>query len=183
MADLFMDYSRGGRIEVAFLGVAQIDRFGNINTTVIGSHPDDLSAMYRSPAVRLPGSGGACEIALHAKKVYIITRLQRRSFVERLAFITSVGHLAGRPGERDALGIRGQGPGLVVTDKAVFDVDPATHEMRLISVHPGVTVDQVRREISWPLCTADEVQTTEPPEAEELRIIREELDPSGMYSS
>jgi glutaconate CoA-transferase subunit B len=118
-------------IEVAFLGAAQIDRYGNINTTVIGD--------YSRPKVRLPGSGGACEIAIHAKKVFMIMRLQKRAFVERLDFCTSPGHLSGRPGERAALGMPGAGPQLVVTDKAIFRFDPVTGEMCLSSIHPGVT--------------------------------------------
>jgi len=173
MPDLFMYYLQGGRVEVAFLGVAQIDRFGNVNTTVIGD--------YQRPKVRLPGSGGACEIAIHAKKVFIITRLARRTFVERLHFCTSPGHLSGKPGERAALGMPGAGPQLVVTDKAIFHFDQETGEMVLTSIHPGVTVEEVQAEVSWPLKIAAELKITEPPTDEELRIIREELDPGRMY--
>lgn len=173
MPDLFGYYLQGGRIEVAFLGAAQIDRLGNINTTVIGD--------YRRPKVRLPGSGGACEIAIHAQQVFIIVRLKKRAFVERLDFRTSAGHLSGQAGERAALGMPGQGPQLVVTDLAVFRFDEAG-EMTLASIHPGVTVDQVQAEVSWPLKVAAGVAVTEPPTAEELRIIREELDPQGMYA-
>jgi glutaconate CoA-transferase subunit B len=174
MADLFMNYLQGGRIEVAFLGAAQIDRFGNINTTVIGE--------YGRPKVRLPGSGGACEIAIHARKVFVIVRLRRRAFVERLHFTTSAGHLKGQPGGRRALGMPGAGPQLVVTDKAVFRFDDITGEMVLASVHPGVTVEEVQAEVSWPLKVADDLKVTEPPTASELRTIRQELDPEGMYT-
>ncbi len=173
MADLFMNYLQGGRIDVAFLGGAQIDRFGNINTTVIGD--------YARPKVRLPGSGGACEIAIHAKEIFMIMRLKRRAFVEKLDFVTSAGHLSGTPGERKALGIPGSGPQLVVTDKAIFRFADDTGEMFLSSIHPGVTVDEVRAEVSWPLTVAGDLMETEPPTAEELRLIREELDPAGVY--
>jgi glutaconate CoA-transferase subunit B len=174
MPDLFMYYLQGGRIEAAFLGAAQIDRFGNINTTVIGD--------YERPKVRLPGSGGACEIAIHAHKVFVIMRLKRRAFVERIHFRTSAGHLNGKPGERATLGIPGSGPQLVVTDKAIFRFEEDTGEMFLHSVHPGVTVEEVRAEVSWPLKLAPDIGTTEPPTSEELRLIREELDPGGAYS-
>jgi glutaconate CoA-transferase subunit B len=176
MPDLFMYYLQGGRIEVAFLGGAQIDRFGNINTTVIGD--------YHQPKVRLPGSGGACEISIHAQKVFFIMRLKRRAFVERIDFCTSAGHLSGKPGERAALGMPGAGPQLVVTDKAIFrfaNAEGASGEMVLSSVHPGVTVEEVQAEVSWPLKVAPDLAVTEPPTAEELRLIREELDPGGAY--
>jgi glutaconate CoA-transferase subunit B len=174
MPDLFMYYLQGGRIEVAFLGAAQIDRFGNINTTVIGD--------YQRPKVRLPGSGGACEIAIHARKVFVITPLSKRTFVAKIDFSTSAGHLTGRPGERAALGMPGQGPQLVVTNKAVFRFDRDTGEMFLASIHPGVTVEEVQTEVGWPLRVAPDLGTTEPPTPEELRLIREELDPDGAYT-
>jgi glutaconate CoA-transferase subunit B len=174
MPELFMYYLQGGRIEVAFLGAAQIDRFGNLNTTVIGD--------YHRPKVRLPGSGGACEIAIHARKVYIIMPLGKRAFVDRIDFCTSAGYLD-RPGARAALGMPGCGPQLVVTDKAIFGFDPASGEMVLSSVHPGVSVEEVQASVGWPLKIAADLATTEPPTAEELRLIREELDPGGAYTS
>jgi glutaconate CoA-transferase subunit B len=174
MADLFMYYLQGGRVEVAFLGAAQIDRFGNVNTTVIGD--------YQRPKVRLPGSGGACEIAIHARRLFFIVRLARRTFVEQLDFCTSAGHLAGQPGERAALGMPGAGPQLVVTDKAIFTFDRDNGEMILSSLHPGVTLDEVQAEVSWPLRVAQDLENTPPPTAEELCLIREELDPNGAYT-
>lgn len=174
MPDLFMYYLQGGRIEVAILGAAQIDRFGNINTTVIGG--------YDRPKVRLPGSGGACEIAIHAHKILIIMRLKKRAFVETIDFCTSSGHLNGKPSERAALGMPGAGPQLVVTDKAIFRFDQGTGEMVLSSVHPGVTAGEVQANVSWPLKVAPDLGITEPPTAEELRLIRQELDPGGVYT-
>ena len=172
MADLFGLYLQAGRVEVAFLGGAQIDRFGNLNTTVIGD--------YAHPRVRLPGSGGACEIAINAQRVFIIMRLKRRAFVERLDFLTSPGHLGGA-GERAALGMPGGGPQTVVTDKCVFRFDEATQEMTLVSLHPGVPLAKVQAEVGWELKVAQYLRETEPPTAEELRLLREELDPQGIY--
>jgi len=174
MVDLFMNYLQGGLVEVAFLGAAQIDRFGNLNTTVIGD--------YGRPKVRLPGSGGACEIAIHAHRVFVIVRLKRRAFVEQLDFTTSAGHLAGKKGERAALGMPGSGPQLVVTDKAIFRFDKETGEMYLSSIHPGVTLDQVRAEVGWPLKVGADLAMTAPPTPDELRIIRQDLDPQGIYT-
>jgi len=179
MSDLFMYYLQGGRIEVAFLGAAQIDRFGNLNTTAIGT--------YQQPKVRLPGSGGACEIAIHAQQVFLIMRLSHRAFVDKIDFCTSAGHLAGKPGERVALGMPGAGPQLVVTDKAIFRFDKHTGEMFLSSIHPGVTVEEVQAGVGWPLQigpmpTGGDLKITERPTAEELRLIREELDPQGAYA-
>lgn len=173
MADLFMNYLQGGRIETAFLGAAQIDRFGNLNSTVIGEYPH--------PKVRLPGSGGACEIAIHARKVYIIMPLSKRSFVEKLHFVTSPGHLSGKPGERVKLGMPGSGPQLVITNKAIFDFRGG--EMTLASIHPGSTEQEIRDEIAWPLKAAEDLQETSLPSENELRIIRKELDPEGIYTS
>ena len=174
MVDLFMYHLQGGRIEVAFLGAAQIDRFGNINTTVIGE--------YGHPKVRLPGSGGACEIAIHAQKIFMILRLKRRAFVECLDFYTSAGYMTGKPGERAESGMPGGGPQLVVTDKCIFRFFEETGEMYLASIHPGVTVEEVQDAVSWPLKIASDLARTEPPTENELRLIRDELDPGGVYS-
>jgi len=172
MADLFGLYLQGGRVEVAFLGGAQIDRFGNLNTTVIGD--------YAHPRVRLPGSGGACDIAINAQRVFVIMRLMRRAFVERLDFLTSPGHLRGS-GERAALGLPGDGPQLVVTDKCIFRFDQATGEMVLSSLHPGVELAEVQAEVGWELKVASDLRETEPPTEEELQLLRKELDPQGLY--
>jgi len=173
MADLFGLYLQGGRVEVAFLGGAQIDRFGNLNTTVIGD--------YAAPKVRLPGSGGACEIAINAQHVFIIMRLSRRSFVKQIDFVTSPGHLGGR-GERSALEMHGNGPQLVVTDKCILHFDEVTREMTLSSLHPGVELAEVQAEAGWELKVAPALPETEPPTVEELRLLRQELDPQGVYT-
>ncbi len=133
MFELFSFYLQGGLVDVGFLGGAQIDRFGNLNTTVIGP--------YDAPSVRLPGSGGACEIALNAREVLVIMRQSRRSFVERLDFQTSAGHVRGTDGDATP-SWRGSGPTLVVTDLAVFGFAP-DGEMELRSLHPGVAEEQL----------------------------------------
>jgi glutaconate CoA-transferase subunit B len=174
MFELFAYYLQAGLIDVAFLGAAQIDRFGNINTTVIGD--------YAKPKVRLPGSGGACEIAINAHKVFVIMRQGKRSFVEKIDFRTSPGHSGDR--EHDAQrGWWGSGPTVVVTDLGVYGFDEETGEMTLRTLHPGVTLDDVRENMAWEPRIADDLGTTEAPSAEELRLIREELDPEGAASS
>lgn len=172
MADLFMYYLQGGRIDVALLGGAQIDRYGNLNTTVIGH--------YAKPKVRLPGSGGACEIAILAQRILIIMRLKGRAFVDKLDFITSPGHLDG-VGGRERLGLPGRGPERVITDRALFDFDPADHEMALIELAPGETVESIQADVAWPLRVSPDLRPMTPPTAAQLRLIREELDPQGLY--
>ena len=172
MADLFGLYLQGGRVEVAFLGGAQIDRFGNLNTTVIGD--------WKQPKVRLPGSGGACEIAINAQQIFIIMRLLRRAFVEKLDFLTSPGHLSGQ-GERSKLGLPGLGPRLVVTDKCTFTFDEETGEMTLASLYPGLSLEEVQAEVAWPLRIVEPIAPNDPPSMQEIRILREELDPTGIY--
>ena len=168
MFELFAYYLQAGLIDVGFLGAAQIDRYGNINTTVIGD--------YAKPKVRLPGSGGACEIAINAGKVFVIMRQSRRSFVDRIDFRTSPGRSA------DRTGWLGVGPTVVVTDLGVYRFDAERGEMVLATVHPGVTADDARRATSWDLRVADDVTETPAPTEEELRLIREDLDPEGAYT-
>jgi glutaconate CoA-transferase, subunit B len=172
IGDLFGFYLQRGIIDTALVGGAQIDRHGNLNTTVIGD--------YRSPKVRLPGSGGACEIAINCRRLLILMRLSRRSFVEQIDFVTSPGHLGGK-GERQRLGMPGRGPEKVVTDCAIFDFQTPDSQMRLVSLHPNTSVDDVRERVGWDLSIADDLARTSEPTAEELRLVREELDPGGIY--
>jgi glutaconate CoA-transferase subunit B len=162
--EIFAYWLQGGRIDVGFLGAAQIDRFANLNSTVIGD--------YESPKVRLPGGGGAPEIAAMAKEVIVIIRQSQRTFVERLHFRSSVGYGDG-PGDRERLGLPGKGPTIVITDLGVLRPDPETCELTLTQVHPGVTVDQARQASGWELRVADDVEQTEAPSEEELRVLRE----------
>ena len=173
MYELFAFYLQAGLVDVGFLGAAQIDRFGNINTTVIGD--------YEHPKTRLPGSGGACEIAIHARKVFVIMRQGQRSFVETLHFRTSPGH-SGDPEHDRARGWTGSGPTSVVTDVATYAFDEETGEMTLATLHPGVDFDEVRSNMAWDPRVADDVRETSAPTDEELRVLREELDPQGVYT-
>ena len=174
MYEIFAFYLQNGRIDVGFLGGAQIDRYGNINATVIGD--------YAKPRVRLPGSGGACEIAIHARKVLVIMRQAQRSFVETLHFRTSPGH-SGDPEHDRARGWWGSGPTNVVTDLGTYGFDEETGEMTLLTLHPGVTLEQVRENMGWEPKVSPDLGETLPPTPEELRLIREELDPEGVYTS
>jgi len=173
MFELFAFYLQAGLIDVAFLGGAQIDRFGNLNTTVIGP--------YDAPKVRLPGSGGACEIAIHARHILVIMRQAERSFVDRLDFRTSPGH-SGDPAHDAARGWHGTGPTSVVTDLGTYGFDDATGEMTLITLHPGMTLDDVRANMGWEPKVSPDLGETPAPTPEELRLIREELDPRGVYA-
>jgi glutaconate CoA-transferase, subunit B len=173
MFELFAYYLQAGLIDVAFLGGAQIDRFGNLNTTVIGD--------YANPKVRLPGSGGACEIAIHARQILVIMRQAPRSFVERLDFRTSPGH-SGDAAHDAARGWHGSGPTAIVTDLATYDFEDATGEMTLRTTHPGVTMEDIRGSMGWEPKVAPELGETPAPSDEELRLIREELDPGGAYT-
>lgn len=162
--EIFRYWLQGGRVDVGFLGAAQIDRFANINTTVIGD--------YAKPKVRLPGAGGAPEIASNAKEVWIIIKQTKRSFVPRLDFMTSVGHLTG--GEsRKLSGARGKGPTAVITDLGVLAPDAATGELTLVAIHPGITVEHVKASTGWDLKVAERLATTEAPNAAELATLRE----------
>ena len=172
MADLFGLYLQRGLVEIALLGGAQVDRHGNLNSTVIGD--------YAKPKTRLPGSGGACEIATNAQRTFMIMRLKRRAFVEKLDFVTSPGHLTGGD-SRAKLGLPGGGPELMITDKGILNFDNSQREMQLSALYPGVTVDEVKAEVGWPLRLAGKMEDVDPPSAEELRLIREELDPGAMY--
>jgi glutaconate CoA-transferase, subunit B len=172
MADLFGLYLQRGLVEVALLGGAQIDRFGNLNTTVIGD--------YKKPKTRLPGSGGACEIAINAQRTFMIMRLKRRAFVDKLDFLTSPGHLTGGD-SRARLGLPGGGPELVITDKAILNFDNPEREMQLSELYPGVTVKDVQAEVGWELRLAATIGETAGPTIEELHLIRDEVDPQGMY--
>jgi glutaconate CoA-transferase, subunit B len=162
--EIFNYWLQAGRVDVGFLGGAQIDRFGNINTTVIGP--------YDQPKVRLPGAGGAPEIAASAREVMMILRQSARSFVEQLDFLTSLGYGVGGTA-REQLGYPGGGPTVVITDLGILRPDPATRELTLVALHPGATVEQARAATGWPLRVAAELGRTAPPTSEELRVLRE----------
>jgi glutaconate CoA-transferase, subunit B len=171
-ADIFQCFLQRGMVEVGFLGGAQIDRFGNLNTTVIGD--------YQNPKVRLPGSGGACEIAVHAKRLLIVVRMTNRSFVEKCDFITSPGHRSPDGCARAERGLPGGGPTRVITDLGVLDFDN-DGEATLAELYPGVSVDQARAACGWNLRVAPELRPSPVPDASAIDLLRNKLDPSRLY--
>lgn len=171
MYDIFALYLQRGNVDVGFLGGAQVDRFGNINATVIGD--------YAHPKTRLPGSGGSMEIAGWAKRTYIMTPHQKRRFPERVDFVTSAGYLGGRQ-ERLAAGLAWGGPAAVVTNLGILEPDE-NGELVLAAVHPGVSVEQACANTGWDLKISPELRTTDPITERELTILRTEVDPQGIY--
>ena len=162
---------QGGHVDVGFVGAAQIDAYGNINTTYIGS--------FEKPVVRLPGSGGGNDMVSSAKRVVVIMPHEKRKMVNKLDYLTSPGFLDG-PGAREKAGLIGGGPSLVVTSLCQMDFDPKTKRIRLATVHPGVTVDQVVENSGFDLVIPAEVPTTEFPTFEELDLLKA-IDPTGIY--
>ncbi|MGD8406724.1 MAG: CoA-transferase, partial [Anaerolineales bacterium] len=171
MYDIFANYLQRGNVDVGFMGGAQIDKYGNINATVIGD--------YAQPKVRLPGSGGSQEIAAWANRCYIMTPHQKRRFPEKVDFMTSAGFLGGR-NEREATGVRGNGMLAVVTDIGMLEPDE-NGEMVLTALHPNKTVEAAKENTGWDLKVASELRTSELVTENELRILRNDLDPSGIY--
>jgi glutaconate CoA-transferase subunit B len=161
--EIFAYWLQGGRIDVGFLSAAQIDRHGNLNSTVIGD--------YSHPKVRLPGGGGAPEIAASCRETLVMLEHTRRSFVERLDFVTTVGYGDG-PGSRERYGLTGRGVTAVITDLGVLEPDPATCELELTLLHPGVSVERVREATGWPLRVAEHVETGAAPNGRELAALR-----------
>lgn len=171
MYDIFANYLQRGNVDVGFMGGAQIDKYGNINATVIGD--------YAQPKVRLPGSGGSQEIAAWANRCYIMTPHQKRRFPEKVDFMTSAGFLGGRK-EREGTGVRGGGMLAVVTDIGVLEPDD-NGEMVLTALHPGKTADEAIANTGWDLKVAGQIRTTDPGTEGELQILRNDLDPNGIY--
>jgi glutaconate CoA-transferase subunit B len=161
--EFFRYWLQSGRITVGFLGAAQLDRFGNINTTVIGP--------YETPTVRLPGAGGAPDMAVLCQRIFIVMAHSRRGMVERLDFITSIGHGAGGDA-RERLGIRTEGPVQVITDLCIMEPDPETRELTVTSLHPGVSKEQVAAATGWPLRFAGTLGETPAPGSRELEVLR-----------
>jgi glutaconate CoA-transferase subunit B len=172
MADVFQCLLQNGRIEVGFLGAAQIDRYANINTTVIGS--------YARPTVRLPGSGGAAEIAIHARRTIVIAKLGPRAFPAAVDFVTSPGHRY-RGATRAQLGMPGAGPVRVITDKGILEPDPDSGELRLTTLYPGVNSADVVDNVGWPLAVRATLDHADPPSARELDLLRHTLDPRKLH--
>lgn len=169
--DMFAYWLQGGRIDVGFLGAAQIDRYGNLNTTVIGD--------YDRPKVRLPGAGGAPAIAAHAGETFLMLKHRSRAFVETIDYVTSAGHLP--PGaDRRTRGLTGRGPSKVFTDLCILEPDPDSNELTLTALHPGVTVGDVKDVTGWALRVAEPVEELPPPDIETLGILRDVLERSRI---
>jgi glutaconate CoA-transferase subunit B len=171
MYDIFANYLQRGNVDVGFMGGAQIDKYGNINASVIGD--------YAHPKVRLPGSGGSQEIAAWANRCYIMTPHQKRRFPEKVEFMTSAGFMSGKD-DRKTAGLRGGGMVGVVTDIGMLEPDE-NGEMILTALHPGKTVEEAKANTGWDLKVASKVKVTEPVTKKELKILHEELDPTGIY--
>jgi glutaconate CoA-transferase subunit B len=161
--EIFRYWLQGGHIDVGFLGAAQIDRFGNINTTVIGD--------YDRPKVRLPGAGGAPEIADQSGEVFVVMRQGRRSFVDKIDFLTTAGYLDGGDA-REKLGIEGKGPTRVITDLCILEPEPGSRELVVTSIHPGIGHEQIREATAWDIRFANDVIETAPPTQTELGVLR-----------
>ncbi|MDD5655948.1 MAG: CoA-transferase subunit beta [Elusimicrobia bacterium] len=172
MQDVFQAMLQNGKIQVGFLGGAQIDRYANINTTVVGP--------YGSPKVRLPGSGGACEIAIHAQRVLLVCKLDRRTFPDKVDFITSPGSYA-RGKSRAQWGLPGRGPVKCITNMGVLEPEGENGELVLTAIYPGVKIDQVKAAVGWPLQAKEPLGSVDLPTAAEIRLLREKLDPKRLH--
>ncbi|OQX64525.1 MAG: 3-oxoacid CoA-transferase [Anaerolinea sp. 4484_236] len=168
-----METAQRGFVDYGFLGGAQIDPYGNLNSIVIGDHD--------KPKARLPGSGGGNDVGSHCWQTIAIMQHQKRRFIPKVDFVTTPGFLTG-PGAREEAGLpKGTGPAYVVSTLALMDYDPDTKWMRLKALNPGVTIEEVVENTGFELVIPNKVETTDPPSAEELRLLREEIDPEGLY--
>ncbi len=166
-----MSLCQAGYVDYGFLGAAMIDMYANINTTVIGEHAN--------PKIRLPGSGGANDVGSFCWRTIIMMRQEKRRFLKKVDFITTPGYLTG-PGAREKAGLpAGSGPYRVITQLGVYGFDEATKRLKLLAVHPGVTVEEIQENSEFEILIADHVETTQEPTAEERRLLRE-IDPTGM---
>ena len=172
MGEVFQYFLQNGKIEVGFLGGAQIDKYGNLNTTVVGN--------YASPKVRLPGSGGACEIAIFAQRTLIVMKLNKRAFVDKVDFITSPGNRSLGKSRRE-WGMPGAGPVRVITDKCILEPNPETGELEISALYPGATVEDCKANVGWQLQARATLGTVEPPSAADVQLLREKLDPDRLH--
>jgi glutaconate CoA-transferase subunit B len=172
LTEVFGLLMQPGYVDVGYIGGAQIDKFGNLNTTVIGD--------YRNPKVRLPGSGGANDIGSLAKRTIIMMKQDRLKFVQKLDYVTTPGYIDG-PGGRERAGLPRGGPACVISDMGVYRFDPQTKEMFLESYHPGLAVEETRKNTSWDLAVSPHVRVTKPPTKRELQVLRTKCDPEGIF--
>src|ERR1035438_2348019 len=162
--EMFRYWLQGGRIKIGFLGGAQIDKYANLTTAVVGP--------YDKPKVRLPGGGGAPEIATSCGEIFIIMAQGKRSFVDKLDFVASIGHVAGGD-SRAKLGVKTKGPTKLITDLALFEPDPQSKEMTVVSIHSGVTREQIQDNTGWKVAFAAKIAETPPPTSRELEVLRD----------
>lgn len=162
-----------GYVDISLLGGAEVDKYGNINSTVIGD--------YRRPTIRLPGSGGANDAASHSKRTVMLVPHEKCRLPERVSFITSPGHIHG-PNDRKEAGLEGGGPSRVITDLAVIGFHRRRKMMRLQSLHPGVSIREIKEKTGFEISIPDRIRTTEPPTVEELRVLRSQVDRDGIYT-
>lgn len=162
--EMFKYWLQGGRVTIGFLSAAQLDKFGNINTTVVGD--------YDHPKTRLPGGGGAPEISSSSQKIYLTMKQSKRGFVNKIDFYTSFGHGDGGD-HRQRLGIKTQGPALLITDLAIWQPDPVSKEFTVVSLHQGVTREQMQDSVSWPIKYSDDLAVTSVPTQQELQVLRD----------
>jgi glutaconate CoA-transferase subunit B len=165
IVEMFRYWLQGGRVTVGFLGGAQIDRFANLNTTVVGS--------YEKPSVRLPGGGGAPEIASSCQEIFITMKQSKRGFVEKLDFVTSLGHGKGGDERQRRYGLKTKGPTRLITDLAVWRPHPETKEMQVAALHPGVTREAIQESVAWRVSYAQALEETPAPTKEELEVLRD----------
>ncbi len=171
------EMTQRGYADYGFIGGAEVDMYGNLNSTMIGDYP----AGYQKPKVRLPGSGGASDMAASCERTILIVPHDKKKFNEKLAYITSPGHLDGSPNARFKAGMQGKGPYRVITTRGIFDFEETSKRMRLIQMFPGETVESIQANTGFELLIAKDVTTMAPPTVEEIRLIREEVDPMGIF--
>lgn len=171
------ELTQRGFADYGFIGGAEVDMYGNLNSTMIGSYPDG----YLKPKVRLPGSGGAADMAASCERTILIVPHDKKKFSEKLTYVTSPGHLDGSPNARYNAGMQGKGPYRLISTRGIFDFEEKSKRMRLIHTFPGETVESIRENTGFELLVADNVSEFPAPTAEEVRLIREEIDPTGIF--
>lgn len=171
------ELTQRGFADYGFIGGAEVDMYGNLNSTMIGSFPED----YKKPKVRLPGSGGASDMAASCERTILIVPHDKKKFSNKLSYVTSPGHLDGSPDARFKAGMQGKGPYRVITTRGVFDFEEKSHRMRLLHTFPGETVEGIRENTGFELLVSDAVSEFPAPTVEEIRLIREEIDPTGIF--
>lgn len=171
------ELTQRGFADYGFIGGAEVDMYGNLNSTMIGTYPDG----YQKPKVRLPGSGGAADMAASCERTILIVPHDKKKFSEKLTYVTSPGHLDGSPNARFNAGMQGKGPYRVITTRGIFDFEEKSKRMRLLQTFPGESVDSIKENTGFELLIADNVSEVEAPSTEEVRLIREEIDPTGIF--